>query len=132
MELFGKSPLSLRIVDLRLLKLEERGEAQISYLKTNVPCSHGGGHRWSTRHWIPEQRAWHWGPCLKCDGYRIVQTTGNYITWHPKENRVDGLIVNNDFDDMEKQLNQIFQKLPCFKSHPLWHVNREADKEEQQ
>lgn len=119
MELW-KNPLNMRIVDLRLLSYEKRREAWITWLRRNIPCRYGGSHSWMTHRWEPEFRVWHWGPCLRCGVYRVVQTTGNYIAWHQEENYLDALAVNDEFEDLEGRLNHFLAKHTWLRTNPLW------------
>jgi len=94
-------------IDVTKLSSERRKEVLDEWFSYHLRCIDGNGHRWTSRHWLPELRAWIWEPCEKCGVLRLTQTTGNTIVWHQMAKYAEALIINKDFQRLENNLTKL-------------------------
>lgn len=92
-------------IDVREMPLEQRREVLAWWFNHHLHCTDGGSHSWVFHRWMPDTKAWLWGPCRKCGVYRLTQTNGNYSEWHPAGGHAQALIVNDWQEVSGKQLS---------------------------
>lgn len=93
-------------IDVRWMSLEERKPVLAWWFNHHLHCTDGNGHSWRSHQWISDVKAWLWGPCEKCSAYRLTQTKGNYVEWHPTRRHYEVLLVDDDFKLIENRLHR--------------------------
>lgn len=94
-------------VDVTEMSSNQRKEVLDEWFNYLLRCNDGSGHRWTMHQWMSELKAWLWGPCEKCGVYRLTQTTGNIIVWHHREKYGEALIIDKDFEKLERSFAKL-------------------------
>ena len=98
-------------IDLQGKSMKERERVLRKWFNRHLHCIDGVGHYWACHYWIPELKAWLWGPCRKCGMYRVTQVYGNYISWNPDHDYARALVVNDNFGDLDVVLGKLVSAL---------------------